>query len=97
MLASHPLEHFPGRPRSTRLDVRESSLERLDRLDAIEKLLVGLGILNDDLGAAVDGEHEGMTGLLHSIEQFGRPARAVDREVAIGGQQVLQDPASDTA
>src|SRR5262245_39167033 len=55
MLAAQTLEHLPRRFGAAGLHVRQAVLDTFDRLDAIEKRLVGRCILHDQLGLAVDG------------------------------------------
>ena len=52
MPASNLVEHFSCRPRPSSLHVSQSTLNALDRLYAIEELLVGRRVLNDDLAAS---------------------------------------------
>jgi hypothetical protein len=52
-------------------------LSAFDRLHAIEKLLVGFRILDDDLRFAVDCQHQRIAGLLEAFEEFRRVALEV--------------------
>jgi hypothetical protein len=51
-------EHLPCRLRPSGLHVSEPSLNPLDGLDALRKLLVGFRILDDDLGFPVDRQDQ---------------------------------------
>ena len=46
------------------LEATANALERLRAIDGFEQCLIRLGVLDDDFGAAVDGEHVGPAGLL---------------------------------
>jgi hypothetical protein len=59
-------------------------MNALNRLDAFEKLLVGLRVLDDDLGLPVNRQDQWITGLLEAIEEL----RGVALEIAEGSNVV---------
>jgi hypothetical protein len=72
MFASKPVEHLTRWLRASCFHVSQPSLNALDRLHAIEKLLVGFGILNNDFSFAVDSQDQGVTGLPEAVEELRR-------------------------
>ena len=58
MLAPQPVEHFSRRLRTAGLHVGQAALKSLDGLDAIEELLIRLGVLNDDFCPSIDRQDE---------------------------------------
>jgi hypothetical protein len=69
------------------LDVSEASLdafEGLQLLDPRAEFLVGGGVLNDQLGFAVDCEDEGMAGVSHLGKEFAGFAFEVAQGMDVG-------------
>ena len=50
MFASKPVEHLPRWLRASSLHISQASLDALNGLYALQKLLVGCRVLDDDLG-----------------------------------------------
>lgn len=76
MPAAQPIEHLPRRLRAVGLHVRQTPLDALDGLHAVEQRLV-LRILHDQLRLAVDCQDQGMPGFAETIEQLHRVALEV--------------------
>src|SRR3989442_145368 len=56
MLAAQPSKYLPCRLGAAGLHVRQTPLNPFDGFDAVEERLVGLSILHDHFGLAVDGQ-----------------------------------------
>ena len=70
MLTPQSVEDLTCTLRATGFHVGQPSLKALDGLDAIEKLLIGFGILNDDFSPSVDRQHQRVAGFLETIEEL---------------------------
>ncbi len=64
--------------------VSQPSLNALDGLHAVEKLLVGSSILNDHLGPPVDRQNQRVAALLEAVEDL----RGVSFEITEGSNVV---------
>jgi hypothetical protein len=84
MFASKPVEHLPRWLRATSLHIGKASLNALNGLYALQKLLVGFRILHDDLGFPVDRQDQRVAGFLETVEEF----RRISFEVAEGSNVV---------
>lgn len=80
MFTPQPVEHVPCWLRASGLHVSQPSLNALDGLHVIEKLLVGFRILNNDLSVAVDCQDQWVVCLPEAVEEL----RRVSFEVAEG-------------
>jgi hypothetical protein len=80
MFASKPVEHLPRWLRAPSPHISQASLDALDGLDALQKLLVGFRILDDDLGSPVDRQDQRVAGFLEAVEEL----RRVSLEVTEG-------------
>jgi hypothetical protein len=83
MLAAEPVQALAGWFRAASLYVCKPSLNALDGLHALQELLVGLGVLDDDLGLTVSRENQRVAGLLEAFEQFRRVALEVARRSCV--------------
>ena len=66
MLATQPVEHRPSRLRAAGTHVGQPSLEALDGLHAIEQVLIGLGVLDHNLGSSVDRQDQRIAGFFEN-------------------------------
>jgi hypothetical protein len=88
MLPAKPIEHFASRLAAASLRVGEPALDSLNRLHALEELLVGFGVLDDDLGSAVDRQDQGIAGLLEPFQELRRISLEIaERPNVIGDVQ----------
>src|SRR5262245_43618913 len=92
MLAAEPREHLPRRLGAARLHVRQTMLNPFDRLDAVEERLVGLGILHDQLGLAVDGQDKRVSGLPEPIQQVDGIALELTERTNVVGKNRASRP-----
>lgn len=60
MLAAETVENLARRFRASSLHVSEASLNALDGLHALERLLVGFSVLDDNFGLTVDRQTKGL-------------------------------------
>lgn len=86
MPAAQPIEHLPRRLRAVGLHVRQTPLDALDGLHAVEQRLVRLRILHDQLRLAVDCQDQGMPGFAETIEQLHRVALEVTERTNVVGK-----------
>src|SRR5882672_4726519 len=66
MLAPLPVEHLPRWLRAPSLHISQASLDALNGLHALQKFLVGLRILDDDLGFPIDRQDQRVAGFLEA-------------------------------
>jgi hypothetical protein len=72
MFASKPVEHLPRWLRASSVHISQASLNALNGLYALQKLLVGFRILDDDLGFPVDRQDQRIAGFLEAVEELRR-------------------------
>jgi len=72
MLAPQSVEHLPCWLGASGFYVGQPSLKALDGLHAIEKLLVGFCILDNDLGSPVDSQDQWVASFLETVEELRR-------------------------
>lgn len=52
------------------VQANQESFDVLEPFELVEQLLVGLSILDNEFGLAVDSEYQGFAGLLHESEEL---------------------------
>src|SRR5947209_1331125 len=93
MLAPNSGEHLPSWLRASSLHISQPLLKVLDRLDAIQKLLIGFGVLNNDFGPSVDRQDQRVAGFLETVEEFRRISFEVaERSNVVGNVQHGSSP-----
>jgi hypothetical protein len=74
MLAAQAIQHLPRGLCASSLYVGQAALNPFDGLHAIQQRLVRLGVLHDEFGFAVYGQHERMPGVPEAIQEIDRIA-----------------------
>jgi hypothetical protein len=86
MLAPQPIENPTRRSDAAGLDIAQSALDTLDRLDTVEQRLVRRDVLDDEFRFSIDGQHERVTGRSQALKQIG----GIPLEVAEGSDVIRQ-------
>ena len=86
MLGAGVLLEFVEADGAARVHVREALADALEHPGLLGRLaepLVGGGVLDDQLGLAVDGQDDRLAGLLHLINEFRRVLFEIGQRVNV--------------
>jgi hypothetical protein len=88
MIPANLLEHIAGRPGPPARYILNALLNAFIRIRSssdIKQALVGLGILDNDLGSSIDGEDHRTASVLQVLHRLGRLAPKVRQRLNVLG------------